>query len=761
VIRNHVYTVFFMNQETDSSKQTESFLSRVSASVKTLLSTRLTWELSLKRKGTWLLAGVLVLGLSPLALSFGSLTDGAPVEIGEQSPRTIVTSQPLRVEDPDATETARRNAEANINPVMVVDPQAQTAAVQQVRNIFSAVSAARTPELVLPEPPDFGEAGPPEDYQPPEPVEVVPSREQQVSELQTVLSFLDDTAIAILVDLGDTELQSLRSEVLSTIQEVVRQRISQQQVEQALQTHLTSEIALRNFTETIATSIVWPVAREVVGPTLVEDRTATDQARSAARESVSTVVRNFPVGTVVVEAGQEVDPVTYEALVQAGLEGSDPLVTLFSRFVLVFVSAFLVVVWFRKNRVAQFRRPSRMLMLSVMAFLFAVSYIPITLLSDTYTTAWMFMLPIGAVSMLATILVGKSSAFATMVLLASWVSVSTDRRTLLFMLLTGMFATMLADRRSSKAQLRRVSAVVVGAYAVLGAGVFVVFEPNIAAAGQGFFTGFVAGLSTVILVQALLPMFENVFNVLTYNVLSELTDRNHPLMRRLEEVALGTYNHSVVVSNMVERAARQVEADPVLASAQALYHDIGKVANPTYFVENQFSGNNPHDTLPPRVSAEIIIRHVADGVEMAQKFKLPPEVVDGISTHHGTTLVRFFYEKAKEEEGDANEEEFRYPHAKPWTKEAALLLLADCCESAVRAVAAADRQITRDKIESMVEGLVQGRVEDGEVDDAPLTLRDLDRIKTSFVETLVGVYHPRVTYPSNVVTPSVETKSSN
>jgi putative nucleotidyltransferase with HDIG domain len=223
-------------------------------------------------------------------------------------------------------------------------------------------------------------------------------------------------------------------------------------------------------------------------------------------------------------------------------------------------------------------------------------------------------------------------------------------------------------------------------------------------------------------------------------------------LRELEQKALGSYNHSIMVSTMCERACRAIGADALLASVAALYHDIGKVRRPWFFVENQFGIGNPHDELEPSVSAVIIQEHVTDGISMAKSHRLPPEIVDGIATHHGTTVVTYFYRVALQEAADRHEVvddvHFRYKGRKPTSREMAVLMLADCCEGASRAAAQHNRNLSQAELEVIVRTLIAERIDDGQLEESPLTFRDLAVITESFIETLVGVYHPRIPYPS-------------
>lgn len=255
-----------------------------------------------------------------------------------------------------------------------------------------------------------------------------------------------------------------------------------------------------------------------------------------------------------------------------------------------------------------------------------------------------------------------------------------------------------------------------------------------------------------VLTYGLLIFFERVFNITTDLTLIELSHFNHPLLRKLSAQAPGTYHHSMTMASLAEAAAVAVGANEVLARVGAFFHDVGKILKPTYFVENQKSNRNRHEKLAPRMSSLIISAHVKDGIALAREHNLPEEVVDFIPMHHGTTRIEYFYDKAlKLAESSAdesrveeiNEQDYRYPGPKPQTKETGILMLADAIEARARTLEDPSPQ----KLEAMIDEIIKKRFEEGELDECPLTLKDLTRIKAAFLNVLVGIYHTRVKYP--------------
>lgn len=259
--------------------------------------------------------------------------------------------------------------------------------------------------------------------------------------------------------------------------------------------------------------------------------------------------------------------------------------------------------------------------------------------------------------------------------------------------------------------------------------------------GYGFINGILCGVLTI----GSLPIWENLFQVLTPLKLLELTNPNQPLLRKLMLEAPGTYHHSIIVGNLSERAAEAIGADPLIARAGAYYHDIGKLSRPYYFKENQLSGDNPHDRLEPKLSASIIINHVKDGVELGKKYRLPKKILDIIMQHHGDTLVSYFYHKAKKDNGETNEKDFKYDGPKPLTKEAAIVMLADSTEAAVRSI----KEPNRENIEAMIKNIIDGKLNSNQLSECDLTFKNLDEIKDAFLSVIMGIFHERIEYPED------------
>jgi putative nucleotidyltransferase with HDIG domain len=254
----------------------------------------------------------------------------------------------------------------------------------------------------------------------------------------------------------------------------------------------------------------------------------------------------------------------------------------------------------------------------------------------------------------------------------------------------------------------------------------------------------VVGLGSVVIIMGGSYILGAAFGVSTRIQLMELAQLSHPLLRQLQEQAPGTFHHSVIVGNLAERAADLIGADSLLVRVGAYFHDIGKITKPGYYIENQMGGANPHDRLDPGASAKMVSEHVRAGLKLTARYRIPSRVRAFVPEHHGTRLVTYFYRKASAEDPAIDPERFRYPGPKPQSRETAMVMLADSVEAVVRA--AKDR--SHEKIDELVDGVINERVAEGQLDECDLTLRDLRVISESFKATLRGIYHPRIEYPA-------------
>ncbi len=309
----------------------------------------------------------------------------------------------------------------------------------------------------------------------------------------------------------------------------------------------------------------------------------------------------------------------------------------------------------------------------------------------------------------------------------------------------GTIAVLSVRRIRTRNWLVNSIAMIIGAYLVSITVMEIMRYSSFKTIANFWLFGAINGFISPLLVYGLQVIFEYFFDMATDMRLLDLSDLNNPLLRKLALEAPGTYHHSLMVGNLAEAAAEAIEANALLARVGAYYHDVGKIEKREYFIENQMKAKNPHEKLSPTMSCLILVNHVKKGLEIARKYKLPEQIRAFIAEHHGTNLITFFYQKALEKNDgeDINESNFRYPGPKPETKETGIVMLADAIEAASRTL----KEPSPSRIRGMVHSIVQERFRESELDDCPLTLRELTRINESFETVLLGTFHSRIEYP--------------
>ena len=363
------------------------------------------------------------------------------------------------------------------------------------------------------------------------------------------------------------------------------------------------------------------------------------------------------------------------------------------------------------------------------------------------TESVVFGMPLPAGAMLVTLLFDFHAAitfsFAASILMSLWLNDASYTIYAFVGSLTAAFSVIRCKKRSALLW-GGVTVMLVNIVTVI---ILCLFEGTLFTPKALFSVAFatLAGISVSALVSLLLPLLEHIFHVTTDISLLELLDLNQPIVRNLMVAAPGTYHHSVIVGNLVESATEAIGVNPLLARVSSYYHDVGKVKMPEYFVENQTGATSKHEGLTPHMSSMIIVSHVKEGVEIARQLKLPQPIIDIIQQHHGSSLMTYFYQKAKEQGTDVlpTEEDYRYPGPKPQTRVAALVMMADAVEAASKVLT----DPTPARIASLVERIINHIFLDGQLDECELTLKDIQEVKRSFTYILTGILHKRIDYP--------------
>jgi putative nucleotidyltransferase with HDIG domain len=488
------------------------------------------------------------------------------------------------------------------------------------------------------------------------------------------------------------------------------------------------------------------------------DEQLTSEDRLAARDAVepSEFEERFDAGQTIVEEGQRLTQLAIDAIARVGPGNALPVRAPSAAMMLIVLIGILAY-YLSKFRSQFWHEPKMVALLGLLIVLGAAS---VRLASEFQEQTSWFILPAVAFGYLAAVLFDNRMGTIMALTLGVLAAIGTrDTGVTVYALLATLAPIGFVSRVSSRRSFRNSVVTSAFASALVGGSVAWMFFPGqstldpvgdaLTNVGVPMAWAFGSGLVASLVALSIMPFFESAFDITTTLRLLELTDRNHEALQILQEKAFGTFNHSLMVGTLADAAARAIKANNLLARAAAYYHDLGKTENPMYFIENQFGTSNPHDELPPEQSAQIIRSHVIDGLALAEKYKIPSEVTEGILAHHGDAIMRFFYEKARQQYGDESVDVDDYRHAghKPTSREMAIVMMADSVEGACRAVFG-DEEPTPEGIEKVVTRIVDEKVSDGQLGECDLTLGELTQVKGAFIEALVGHYHQRIPYPN-------------
>ena len=552
--------------------------------------------------------------------------------------------------------------------------------------------------------------------------------------------------ITTLLRIDTASFEEMVSTVTTAVENSLNTTIREGQVSQAIQTIL--QIVGYKLDISLTQNILPTILRTCIKPNMIIDQEATEEARQKARDAVDSVL--FLQGQNIIREGDRITNSQLSMLRSLGLlndEAFDYTTYLGAALcVLLSMLCLLMMLYLLcRNILSDLRRMTVILSVMIICVFFAVIA---RLLPSIY------IIPVSLGSILITVLINYRAGISVTVSLALLISsLSLGSSNSLSYDVVVIFSMMIFCGISTvwflKGHPQRVRVLLSGLIST-AAGLGIVVAIKLLASTDSIallpiaMWSLAGSLLSGILAVALQPLYETIFQLPTPSKLLELTNPNQPLMRRLLIEAPGTYHHSIIVANLAEAAASRIDANPYLARAGAYYHDVGKLMRPGYFGENQM-GENPHDKTDPYVSAAILINHAKDGMLLAQKERIPAEVQDIILQHHGDTPVMFFYHKALQM-SDGNQvdiNDFRYGGPRPQTKEAAIVMLADTIEAAVRSM----KDPTPKSIDQNIVRLVRGKLEDGQLAESPLTLSDLDEICAAFSSILLGVFHERIEYP--------------
>lgn len=666
----------------------------------------------------WVPKSLIGLGTFLALLLIATVSDVPPrldLRAGQIAPRDIEAPRTTDYIDQEQTAIRRRVVAARVEPFYQEAPQATAAARNAVTGIFDAIARVRAvPSL---------------------------SNAERLARLRQAAGVsLPPEVWEAALSLDDAMLAQAREITLSAVEQMMERGVRADEFPEARE-------ELRRLLRTTTLTgrplaLASAVGQAALRANLVVDRTMTQTLRLEAAEAVEPVRVRILRGEIIVRRGDKITEAHLRKLEALGLIGV-PMrwdvvlgVALVIALLLGITGYYLIQyqpeIWRRDRLVLLW---GLIVVLTTLLARIVVSYrLPLSLI------------PAAVGPILLAVLLRPRLALVTAAVLSLLIALiaTSDLRTA-FVAFVGSAVGVYAIRKIS----HRTDLIIGGLKAGAGTAAAVVamsllerrpvYPEMVGDAAVGVANGVIVGIFSI----GVLPYLENLFGLVTPIKLLELSNPGHPLLRRLQMEAPGTYHHSVIVGNLAEAAADAIGADGLLVRVGTNYHDVGKIRRPVFFVENQIGVENPHDRMSPSLSALTVAAHVRDGLDLAREYGLPRAVADFIPEHHGTTLITYFYHQAVQRGDDPEPAAFRYEGPKPQTREVAIVMLADAAEAAVRSLP----RPTPDRIYEVVRKIIHERLEDGQLDECDLMFRDLEQIAQTFTRILTGIFHPRIEYP--------------
>jgi putative nucleotidyltransferase with HDIG domain len=670
--------------------------------------------------------GVLFVVLSSLILVLPIPLSGGSDQLsaGDVAQRDILAPQRITYVSEIQTDLARDFEEAKVTEV--VDPPDTRIAREQVaraRQIFDYFDSVRADTYAT------------------------------LDEKRELFAAVDDLTLtdSIIISLltADSESWSvIKAETMAVLDQAMRAEIRPSSSElRAVRRRLPTLLGLDVSDETAA--IIVAIVEDLIQPNTFVNEQRTAEEQELARESVQPVVVTYEEDQRILRAGDLVEPEDIEALEALGLQQpAFELPDLIGDVAYVTLIGLVIVFYTLRFWPRILDRPRYMWLLYLLLILFIAQ---VRLMVPGHTIL-PYLFPMAALSIMLAVLIEVRLSILVTILIGLVIGYIADGSLefTVYAIMGGLVGIF------SLGRVERVNRLLwSGVYvSLMNVAIVLIFRlPNNTLDQMGLLQLIAAGVANGAFSASLTLigffLAGNLLGVTTSLQLLELARPTQPLLRQLLLRAPGTYHHSLMVSNLSEQAAERIGADALLTRVGAYYHDVGKLLRPYFFVENQMDGINVQDRLDPRTSAQIIISHVKDGLELAKKYRVPRDVCAFIPEHQGTGLIKYFYHQAVEQADDpdsVDDAEFRYPGPKPQSKETAIVMIADSCEAAVRAAL----PTSVEEIDKIVHHIINDKLTGGDLDECDLTTRDLDQIRSAFVEMLHGVFHPRVKYPGEV-----------
>lgn len=661
-----------------------------------------------------------------LLLSFRFYPERVNLKVGQVAPRTIKAPRTVVFEDKVRTEELRREAASRVPRMYDLDPRVVDSIITETGEIIKAVARVAGDQ----------------------------SADAQAKEaaLREALPFpLADGVIKALVRTPPAKLDRLGRELGGIIQQVMADGVRQEDLVAAKKA--AAERIEFLSAEPAEKALARAIVQHTLRPNKFYNAARTELLQQEAAEAVAPVEIMVRAGEKIIGEGEVVTPEHLAKLKAVGLyEARLSVAALVGVAFTVLLLVLGLFYYLCQQHREIYRETSYLYLIALViagVLLVAKLILAINVRQASGFSAQLgYAVPVATAGMLLAILLNARVAAFAVSVTAILVGMMTgdELRFMLCGFLTGITGVLSVSRLSRRGDLVRAGLYVGGAavFAAVAVGLFSGTPPQLLLP-VSLGLGLANGLLSSILTNGALPVIDYLSGITSPVKLLELTNPGEPLLKRLLMEAPGTYHHSILVGNLGEAAAEAIGADVLTVRAGAYYHDIGKLRRPSFFIENQMGQENPHDKLAPTLSTLIVTSHVKDGVELARSYRLPEKIVEIIEQHHGTSLAGFFYQKALEadQKKPPNERDFRYPGPKPQTREAAIVMLADAVEAAVRALG----QPAPGQVEGLVRRIIKEKLYDGQLDESALTFRDLEMIAVAFTKVLSGIFHSRLEYP--------------
>lgn len=660
---------------------------------------------------------------------------------------------PITVEDKESTEKKKEEAKNQVQDVYVVNKEIAQNRVDLISSIFDSVTEVNNEvEKQMEEKRKKAEE---EDKNKQSINE--PSVDEKLELLKgkltnEVTNEIMDRSLKSLIPYSEDQLEIAKDITVTAIHTVMNGKIPSDEVENAKK-RVEDILKVNDGLTSDLKSASIDLGRFAIIQNEFYDPTATEEMRQQAVDGVEPI--RVLQGQVLVEEGQLISREIHRQLELVGLLDSDNSIQPFIGLGLIILTMLAALYFYTLKRTSKEKENN------IQFYLMFFLIISVTIVLMKTISAFQqfeyteigYIFPAAMAVMLIKILMEEKSALLVTIILAVCGMIMFNEGVAgtfnvgmgIYIIASGLASILFLYKRNQRTNILYAGFFISFINIVTILAILYLQNGHYGAKEYGVFLllAVISGISSAVLTIGFLPFLETGFGVLSTIKLIELSNPNHPLLRKILTEAPGTYHHSVMVANLAESACEAIGANGLLARVGCYYHDIGKTKRPHFFIENQMNMGNPHDRIPPQASKNIIIAHATDGAELLRKYKLPKEIVDIAEQHHGTSLLKYFYFKAKEKGGEVKESDYRYPGPKAQTREVAIIGIADSVEAAVRSLNAP----TTEQIDSLIKNIISDRLQDGQLDECDLTLKELDIVRNTLSETLKGIFHSRIEYP--------------